>query len=338
MPTAAKVLLSMGLLLLLLLSLVDSTSGNAGQRQRRKRRQLKVPGAADIPPIDDFSALALQNCGRLFVDGGSNTGESVRAFVKGNFFTCGLHSPNRQYASTWGKLSRHERVAAMQPLREPATFCIRSFEAAPELLPQLRRQEEELRAQRFDVRFVEAGLGNKTAAALPRTIVRYARNPWGVSATSLDFADVHVGGKPVPLEPARTVVGQSYDLRSVVIRALELNASTTIAIKLDIEGGEYWALESLVSDPELLCRISYLFTEFHSTASAEQRTVLTKYGLREDIFENLKSRAHAAMERPGCKLKVYWRSFWASCGDKQRFEWRTSAQASRETQDTAVPA
>ena len=107
MPTAAKVLLSVGLLLLLFLSLVDGNSGNPAQRQRRRRRQLKVPGAVEMPPIDDFSALALQNCGRLFIDGGSNTGESVRAFVKGNFFTCGLHSPSRQYASSWGKLTRH---------------------------------------------------------------------------------------------------------------------------------------------------------------------------------------------------------------------------------------
>ena len=140
----------------------------------------------------------------------------------------------------------------------------------------------------------------------------------------------------------------------------------------------------------LLCAISYLFVEFHSTASAGQRTRLTSYGLREDLFEALKvrdshpgqwpsswtypcpyamptchvhvpcpcdvivvswafvcvraracaltrvcafgalssdkTRVHAAMELPTCKLKIYWRSFWASCGDKQRFEWRTSEQ------------
>ena len=37
-----------------------------------------------------------------------------------------------------------------------------------------------------------------------------------------------------------------------------------IALKLDIEGAEWWALEELVADPALLCRISYIFTEFHS--------------------------------------------------------------------------
>ena len=225
----------------------------------------------------------------------------------------------------------------MSPLREPATFCVRSFEAAPELIPMLRKQEDALRAERFDVRFLEAALANVTSASAPRSIVRYARNPWGVSATGLRFEDAHVGGKPVALE-TRTVVGRSYDLRALVAHAVTLNASSTIAIKLDIEGSEYWALEALVADPELLCKVSYLFTEFHSTASADQRVVLQGYGLREDAFEHLKSRAHAAMERPGCKLKVYWRSFWASCGDKQRFEWRTSAQASQPTDSLEVPA
>ena len=32
-------------------------------------------------------------------------------------------------------------------------------------------------------------------------------------------------------------------------------------------------------------------------------------------------------ETPGCRLRLYWRSFWASCGDKQRFEWRDAPQA-----------
>ena len=56
------------------------------------------------------------------------------------------------------------------------------------------------------------------------------------------------------------------------------------------------------------------------------------------MFEHLKATVHAAMERPGCRLRIYWRSFWASCGDKQRFEWRTSAQATAATEATEVPA
>ena len=53
----------------------------------------------------------------------------------------------------------------MRPLHEPSTFCIRSFEAAPDLMPMLRKQEAELRARSLDVRFVEAALSNSTSAA-----------------------------------------------------------------------------------------------------------------------------------------------------------------------------
>ena len=45
-----------------------------------------------------------------------------------------------------------------------------------------------------------------------------------------------------------------------------------------------------------------------------------------DEFEALKRQAHANMNLPGCKLQLYWRSFGASCGDQQRFEWRDSKQ------------
>ena len=280
--------------------------------------------SSSVAGLEDMSAL-VRGCGRLFIDGGSNTGESVRAFVAGGFFTCGLHSPSRQYSSRWVSMSRWQRVAAMQPLKEPSSFCIRSFEAAPEHMPGLREQQAKLRAAGADVRFVHGALSNVSAPDAAHTIVRYAPHRWGTSAVGLDFGDVHVGGKPVPLATT-TVRGPSYDLRALLRTATALNSSSVIALKLDVEGSEWWLLEALTAEPELLCRLSYLFVEFHSTASAAQRARLAAYGLQTELFEALKQRVHAAMETPRCRLQIYWRSFWASCGDKQRFEWRTSAQ------------
>lgn len=86
-------------------------------------------------------------------------------------------------------------------------------------------------------------------------------------------------------------------------------------------------LERLVAAPELLCSVTFLFCEFHSTANAAQRERLAAHGLASDAFETLRVRVHAAMEGvPHCRLKLYWRSFWASCGDKQRWEWRVAPQ------------
>lgn len=87
----------------------------------------------------------------------------------------------------------------------------------------------------------------------------------------------------------------------------------------------------MAADAALLCRVSFLFVEFHGTATADQRAKLPGYGLREDLFESLKAQVHSAMELPDCKLQIYWRSFWASCGDEQRFMWRNSEQATGET-------
>ena len=324
------------MVLLLLIRLADSNRRRGDARRNdmldeaaASPRQV-VAEATSAPPGNEEMRQLLHGCGRLFLDGGSNTGESVRAFMSGGFYTCGLHSPFRQYSSRWASMSRWQRGAAMQPLREPSTFCIRSFEAAPELLPGLREQETALRARGANIRFVDGTLSNETSADAPRTIVRYAKNRWGSSAVGLEFGDVHVGGKPVALS-TRTIRGQSYDVRALIRTAMSLNSSSVVALKLDLEGGEWRVLEALTSDTQLLCSLSYIFVEFHSTASATQRAKLATYGYREDLFEALKQRVHAAMETPRCRLQVYWRSFWASCGDKQRFEWRTSAQATADS-------
>jgi hypothetical protein len=275
----------------------------------------------DASPLLD---VGFEGCGRILIDGGSNTGEAVERFVQGGFYTCAMSAPNRNYVQAWARMSVSERRELMAPLNQPSSFCIRSFEAAPELLQPLQAQATRLTQRGFDVRFIDGQLSNRTAVLSPKTIVRYGNGPTAVSATTMHFGDVHVEGPRSVSE--RTELGRSYSLRDLVSSALSRNASSVIALKLDIEGAEWWALDELTADPSLLCGVSYIFSEFHGSATAEQRAKLPGYGLPEDMFEILKSRAHAAMERPGCRLKLYWRSFWASCGDQQRFEWRNSKQ------------
>ena len=90
-------------------------------------------------------------------------------------------------------------------------------------------------------------------------------------------------------------------------------------------------MDRLFSAPDVLCSLTYLFVEWHHLPG--QRVNLTKYGLRDkranltDEYDRMKDGVHALIERPGCRLKVYWRSFWAACGDPQRFEWINTEQA-----------
>ena len=107
----------------------------------------------------------LGGCGRVFIDGGSNMGEAVGAFADGRFFSCAMQAPPRNHRAAWASMGRGEKEASMGPLREPRSFCVRSFEAAPSLLPPLREEEASLRARGFDVRFVDGALSNRTVQA-----------------------------------------------------------------------------------------------------------------------------------------------------------------------------
>ena len=201
-----------------------------------------------------MAALELDLChGRVFLDGGSNTGDSVRAFLGGHFHSCALNSPYRLYNKAWRALDARARRAAMAPLHAPHSFCIRSFEANPRLVPLLRAgapppgaataaaaaaagaDSSSTAAAAPNVRYIDAALSNRSGTGLPRTVVTYARNPWGSSATTLPFGDVHPGNKPSALS-TETVHGESYDVREVVRAVLQRNASSVIALKLDVEG------------------------------------------------------------------------------------------------------
>ena len=54
-------------------------------------------------------------------------------------------------------------------------------------------------------------------------------------------------------------------------------------VRLDVEGAEYAMLEALTRRPELLCFVSFVFVEFHHSATPEQRARLTRYRLDEQV-------------------------------------------------------
>ena len=122
--------------------------------------------------------------------------------------------------------------------------------------------------------------------------------------------------------------------------ALELNRSVVLALKLDVEGDEEWMINRLADDPALLCGLSYLFVEFHHLPGGRPgsgRANLTQWGLPEDHYERVKRKIHTAIEeRPGCRLRVYWRSFWSACGDVMRFQWQGSAQVTDQPEREAA--
>lgn len=316
------------------LILLNTYAGpGAPARPKAAADALATSSATAGASADLLSSLSVDDCGRLFIDGGANLGESVDAFAAGNFLQCALTGPARIYAKDWSSLTGQQRRERMAPLGEPRSFCIRSFEAAPALLGVLRERETRLRGQGLDVRFVDGALSNVSASQVAHQVVRYSQHPQGETAASFAFADLMPGvtaDRPLPRQlSSRVVMGPAFGVVELLERVRRRNASAVVALRLDVEGAEYAIMRSLVERTDLLCFLSYLFVEFHYTAVPEQRAGLPRYGITSDAFEALKEQVHAAIERPGCRLRLYWRSFWASCGDKQRFEWRDTPQATQ---------
>jgi len=52
-----------------------------------------VAATRAAPP--SLAALELDGCGRILLEGGTNTGDGVRSFYSGGLFNCAMHGPNR---------------------------------------------------------------------------------------------------------------------------------------------------------------------------------------------------------------------------------------------------
>ena len=112
-----------------------------------------------------LAALDLRSCGdaHVFIDGGSNLGESVDAFYGGAMHRCALHSPNRLYGDSWQSASAAQRAERVASLATPKLWCVRSFEANPRLLPALHEREKSQRADKLNVRYIDGLLGTTTS-------------------------------------------------------------------------------------------------------------------------------------------------------------------------------
>ena len=284
--------------------------------------------------LDASLWLPTGGCAKLFLDAGANDGDAVSAFFRGTFHRCALHSPNRLYGQRWHNATGREKAQRMAPLADAKSWCVRSFEANPHLLPHLRTQEEAHRAEGRDVRFVDGLLGN-TTGTVTRDVIKYSRHPLGSTVSHFDFKRVQSGAMPVLA--TESLRGPAFDVRDVVRRAVELNPEVVIGMRLDVEGDEYRILDSLASTDggSLLCSISYLFVEHHNLH------VNTSHydGLDEHAYSVVGNKVHALMNRPGCKLHIYWRNFWSACGDPARYVWMKSAQATgRNASEMAAAA
>jgi hypothetical protein len=115
---------------------------------------------------------------------------------------------------------------------------------------------------------------------------------------------------------------------------------TSVACALcgvQVEGAEYAILHALAEAPELVCRIDYIFTEYHNL-----KVNMTKYGFPEaeklGAYQRINGRITQLMDSvPHCRLKILWRSFWSTCGEGMRMGWTASSQATGRAEGDAPP-
>ena len=264
-------------------------------------------------------------------------GEHVEGLYKGSFHRCAMASPARLYGKHWHNASAAQKRLWMQPLAAPSSWCVRSLDPAPGFAQRLQGAHDAGLSPRSasalgpggSLRYVDAALGTVTGPAVPRTIVRYSNDTWGLTATTFSHRDIHAG-RP-PLLATWNTSGASLDIRDVLRRYG--SATTHIALKLDVEGMEFAVLDALADEPQLLCSVSYLFVEYHNL-----KFNLTKYGFRADAYSHIGGRIRQAMDSvPNCKLRIHWRSFWSACGESMRFVWagKTQQATGRNMSDQA---
>lgn len=280
-----------------------------------------------------LAPVELHGCSHLFIDGGANLGEGVDAFYSSAFHRCALHSPTRLYGDAWLTLSAKEREKKMEALATPKAWCVRSFEANPKLLPALRAREAKQRADGLNVRYIDGLLGTVSKRSHPRQVVTYSNSSQGSGATYFSWAEIHAAPPKLAEE---TASGPAYDVRDVITHTLRMQPSAHIALRLDIEGGEFAVLDALLTPPALLCNVSYLFVEYHnlhanlSRYSDSRGPLPWNASFKEPhmlAYFDAGSRVKAILDTPGCRLQIHWRNFWNACGEPARYAWMKSEQA-----------
>ena len=230
--------------------------------------------------------IDLSGCARLYIDGGSNMGEGVKALLNRNLHRCAMASPSRLYGRAWNNASGAQKRAWMQPLAEPHTWCVVSLDAAPGVAVELQargpgRTSSKATDDRAEagalprVQYVDAALGVSSARSATRRIVRYSSHtPWGLTHSTFAHRDIHANFPPALEE--FTTHGRTIGVRDLMRKwSLQVpraeaggRPAGALALRLDVEGAEFAILDELASDPATLCEIDYLFVEYHNLKCA----------------------------------------------------------------------
>jgi hypothetical protein len=198
-------------------------------------------------------------CKNVFIDGGSNVGDTVKKFIMGP--TVFPSSPFAKYA--WSP------TLPKRPLPPRKDFCIFGFEGNPVFTERLRALENDtaITSQAKLVKFYTQTVISSTPGNITfyLDVVNKGVNFWGSSILETHPA-VASSGKV-------SVTAQSVMLGPFLEEVLGDDYSGTVMIKMDIEGAEFDLLLDMAlngyfckKDARGNLMIDYLNVEFHNFA------------------------------------------------------------------------
>lgn len=189
--------------------------------------------------LDEYK-IWFHKCDKILFDLGANRGDTIlRWFTEPNY-------------NGRAKSSQIDLIYTFEQRKE---FCVLSFEPNAKFNSGLLKIEKEMNKKGFKSKVkTETAVSNKFANSM-MYIDNISTNSYGSSL--LKDKKVNFNGKYLSL-------GTSLPVRLVNFTALldSVPHNVEVVVKMDIEGGEYELLRSLISSG-LACRINVLLIEFH---------------------------------------------------------------------------
>lgn len=190
--------------------------------------------------VEEFRVW-FQQCAQVLLDLGANRGDTIMRWF------------NNESYSGRAKSSVIDKLYSPEYRKK---FCILSFEPNGMFDYELQAIERRMRAKGFEVKVKTRTAISDRFSQSKIYIDNVSTHSYGTSL--LSEKKVNFGGQLHPLGTEQTV--QLVDLRSILSCVPK---NTELVVKMDIEGGEYDVLRSVIPSG-LACSINVLIIEYHS--------------------------------------------------------------------------
>ena len=251
------------------------------------------------PVNSELSSVRLgDGCRHVFLDVGANRGLHVRYLMEGRDV----------FPQAWYIDWYFDQTFGPQFVND-TTVCAFAFEPNPLHDQRLRQLSMRLRAKGRRVEIISAAAYNQTGTLTFQRSGNEAENQgWGFAAQTKD--NRQAGGLLVPtIDLAdfvrREIIGRRIPPPPAIVHAANVRPPS-IAMKMDIEGGELVVLERMRA-LDVLCQLSVISLEYHpSKLYADGTNDPNTYAAHSEIFDAIHDGVRIPHTDLGAKAGQRW--------------------------------